>query len=576
MKKFTSITTLIWLALLLVLPSSGLAYNQISPATAKQMISSNPGVVTVDVRSNTDYCYYGHIPCALNMAWEDEFSENYTKLPTDKAVITVCQHGIRGAAAARFLDEHGYTMVYNISGGMTAWQQDGFSVITCEDENPDDCLNLPYRLYFPHIASGTGSGWETEIAIINRSRESDLTGKLQAFDKDGNKSGAALDLNLPPAGRRQLTVGSDFQYPKETAYIILYADSEQCSGYLKFFDAPDGRYRAAIPAIANPNQHDISLAHIATVDGWWTGLALLNTSTSEHDLTFTFNTGLERTVKLPAGAYKALNLAELIAPARAGTPIDSALISNADGVIGLEIFGNGNQLSGVSLKDAASKTLYIPHIAEDQQWWTGMVVYNPGQNPGELTVKPYAADGTPLQISLPTIMAADTRGIYPPAAAATPFTVGSGQQFIGTGDRFGLPQETAWMSIEASVPVTGLELFGTVDGNQLAGYLVVNIDGDSGILAKLEDNGWTGIALVNIGDDPISVTLEAFADTGGEPVARSITHLKSHEKLIDIPENLFTEDLQNATYIVYRGTGPVVAFQLNSNGTTMLDALPGR
>ena len=568
MKKFISLPALaLFILLVLFFPSSGLAFNQLSPAEATNLIASNSGVVVVDVRDNIDYCYYGHIPCAINLVWKSDFSDNYEVLPTDVPVITVCQHGIRGAQAAYFLDQHGYTLVNNISGGMEAWKNNGFKAVTCKNENPADCLR-EHRLYFPHIASG--DGWETEIAVINLDPEKPLSGTFHAFDIEGKPVDESVVLDLAPNGRRELQIGSSFTHPENIAYIYLSSDHDSVYGYLKFFSAPALTYRAAIPAPRQINHGNIALSQIAVSDGWWTGLALLNTTKEDRDLTFTFNTGLQYHLALKAGAYKSISLADIIGRIVGPAPINAAVISDADGVIGLEIFGHGNQLGGISLRDTTVSTLYYPYIVDSREWWTGMVIFNPGRQSGTLKVKPFAADGRPLEISRPVIQ---TRGLYP-----TPdpdFPIAPRTQVVGTADYFGLPEEAAWMMVESTVPVTGFELFGTTDGTRLSGYTGTAIEGTNGIFPKMEDAGWTGIALVNTTAENIYVVLEAFVDAGGLPVAAVRVNLKAHERLLDTPENIFTGNLGNATYIKYSASAPVVAFQLNGSGSA-LDALPGR
>ncbi len=39
-----------------------------------------------------------------------------------------CQHGIRGAQAAKILSQKGYTKVFNLEGGLEAWRSAGFPV----------------------------------------------------------------------------------------------------------------------------------------------------------------------------------------------------------------------------------------------------------------------------------------------------------------------------------------------------------------------------------------------------------------------------------------------------------------
>jgi len=146
---------------------------------------------------------------------------------------------------------------------------------------------------------------------------------------------------------------------------------------------------------------------------------------------------------------------------------------------------------------------------------------------------------------------------------------------IGTADKLGLPADTAWVMIASDIPISGFELFGTTDGQQLAGYSSVDLAGNSGVIAKLEDRGWTGIALVNTSSEPVDVVFEAYDDDGGEPTATTRRTLQAYERMLETPEKIFTGGPGDATYIRIDASGPVVAFQLNGDGP-MLDALPGR
>ena len=46
------------------------------------------------------------------------------------------------------------------------------------------------------------------------------------------------------------------------------------------------------------------------------------------------------------------------------TAIESAVIENASGIVGLELFGNGSQLGGVPLTSKTASTLFYPHRGE--------------------------------------------------------------------------------------------------------------------------------------------------------------------------------------------------------------------
>ena len=234
------------------------------------------------------------------------------------------------------------------------------------------------------------------------------------------------------------------------------------------------------------------------------------------------------------------------------------MITNASGIIGLELFGSnggGNQLDGILLTDKTASTLYYPHVASDG-WWTGIVAYNPSESACTITITPYSAQGTPLS---PSTLPIAGKGKY-----------------VGVVSELGLPAQTAWFKIDSTQPLTGFELFGTVDGNQLAAYAGGGGTGaKAGVFAKIEKNGWTGIAFVNTEDSAASVTLTAYNDNG-TAVATQVLPVGGHAKVVNLAEAIFSQDISSATYIAYSSDRNVVGFQLNGTSDgMMLDGLPG-
>jgi hypothetical protein len=403
------------------------------------------------------------------------------------------------------------------------------------------------RLYFPHV--DTTSPWETEIALINVS-PTPLTGTLKGYSNTGTLIDT-MGISMAPHGRRQITIAHEFTNPTSIGYLVFEAGSGDACGYTKFYT--EGTYRVAVPAVKEVNITDIYLSHIDSSDQWWTGVSLLNTTGSEKTLAIDFDNGQSRSVTLAPGEHQAFIIAGLF-EGQSQPDIHSAVITNANGVVGLELFGSGNQLSGVLLKDDTTATLYYPHV-EAGEWWTGIVAYNPSSSATTLTITPYTDTGTAL--------ATQTREI--PA----------GGKYVGTVASLGLPPGTAWFTIDSTHPITGFELFGTTDGNQLAGYTGVGISGREGVFAKIDKAGWTGIAFVNREGTTASVILTAYDDEGNT-VATETVSLGPHAKEVRLAQNFFTQDIGSATYIGYASDTEIVGFQLNgSSDGMMLDGLPG-
>lgn len=106
------------------------AFKEISGAEVQAMLARGLPARLVDVRQPWEYAR-AHIPGILLMP-TDEFAARYAgELDSADEIVCVCEHGIRSAAAARFLAAQGYTNVATMTGGMTEY--DGPTEMGAED-----------------------------------------------------------------------------------------------------------------------------------------------------------------------------------------------------------------------------------------------------------------------------------------------------------------------------------------------------------------------------------------------------------------------------------------------------------
>jgi rhodanese-related sulfurtransferase/predicted small secreted protein len=109
-----------------------------------QKVSVDDGFYTdVDVAgmktmlTNKDFTFVNvHIPFEGDIAKTDltiaydQIDQNLDKLPSDKnaKIVLYCRSGRMSAIAAQTLVSLGYTNIWNLSGGMAAWEQAGLTI----------------------------------------------------------------------------------------------------------------------------------------------------------------------------------------------------------------------------------------------------------------------------------------------------------------------------------------------------------------------------------------------------------------------------------------------------------------
>lgn len=97
------------------------------PEKIKELVEAGACVV-LDVRTPEEFAS-GHLPGAINIDYYSEaFRSELEKLPRDTAYCVYCRSGRRSAAAAELMKEMGFRVVYNMLGGITAWQEKGYPV----------------------------------------------------------------------------------------------------------------------------------------------------------------------------------------------------------------------------------------------------------------------------------------------------------------------------------------------------------------------------------------------------------------------------------------------------------------
>ncbi|GAB4492438.1 MAG: hypothetical protein OHK0019_14350 [Saprospiraceae bacterium] len=97
----------------------------IQPDAFEKMLQTDKTVQLVDVRTAAEFAS-GHIENAVNYdIYKPDFEQNLAKLDKSRTVMVYCAAGGRSATAAQQLKKLGFTKVYDLQGGITAWKKAG-------------------------------------------------------------------------------------------------------------------------------------------------------------------------------------------------------------------------------------------------------------------------------------------------------------------------------------------------------------------------------------------------------------------------------------------------------------------
>jgi rhodanese-related sulfurtransferase len=122
----------------------------ISVEEAYEMITNStlyPDLLILDVRTQEEYDAE-HI-CNATLIPVDELESRLSELYdyNDTEIIVYCRTGARSASASQTLNNNGFTKIFDMSGGITAWKSAGYPVCPEESEQGQPSIDFPVTLF---------------------------------------------------------------------------------------------------------------------------------------------------------------------------------------------------------------------------------------------------------------------------------------------------------------------------------------------------------------------------------------------------------------------------------------------
>ena len=99
----------------------------VSAEEAARLIGTLNNLVILDVRTQEEYDIE-HIQNAVLIPVQ-ELENRIDKLFKDETLLVYCRTGNRSQTAVNILEENGFTKIYNMNGGITAWKSAGYPTV---------------------------------------------------------------------------------------------------------------------------------------------------------------------------------------------------------------------------------------------------------------------------------------------------------------------------------------------------------------------------------------------------------------------------------------------------------------
>ena len=100
-------------------------YKNVDPETFDKMRKTAKDAVVLDVRTKEEY-KQGHIPGSVQIDFNSpDFEKELGKLDKNKTYLVHCAAGGRSARACKKMDTMDFPKLYNLEGGMGAWEKAG-------------------------------------------------------------------------------------------------------------------------------------------------------------------------------------------------------------------------------------------------------------------------------------------------------------------------------------------------------------------------------------------------------------------------------------------------------------------
>ena len=125
MKKYISVAIGVLIVSCVFSPKKQTTMNELLPNDWAELQTQTSGSIILDVRTEEEF-ESGYIAGAKNLDIRGgaDFISSIEELDKTKAYFVYCRSGARSGQACQLMEQMGFEQVYNLEGGVLAWEVD--------------------------------------------------------------------------------------------------------------------------------------------------------------------------------------------------------------------------------------------------------------------------------------------------------------------------------------------------------------------------------------------------------------------------------------------------------------------
>ncbi len=218
----------------------------------------------------------------------------------------------------------------------------------------------------------------------------------------------------------------------------------------------------------------------------------------------------------------------------------------------VQFWQNGTQVVQDFPHAKGSSTYFVPHLPDNPDWWSGLVLSNPGDRSSNVTLRAFA-NGQPI----PQVFN---------------LTLAPGESKAGLMDQF-VPEgftssSLSWMRIDATDAIVALSFIGDLRNVDTAGFSLPDRDGRVLVFSGSLNQANHGWALVNTVNQKGSVVISAY-DREGHVEATLTHYMQPYDRYLFLISDLGLTPGQDYLLRIESADLRLVGLQLDVNGAQL-------